>query len=121
MSNYVEFAFGLNPHTNDAGPVKADVPGHILTKRGGPTVWYQVPGNGTDFRVIFIRRKDAAEAGIAYTPQFSGDLVSWTTSAAIPLIIADGGEVEAVSLNFPLFSPGQHANFFRLKVGRISN
>ena len=117
LSNFLEFAFGLNPQTIDAGPLNADLPGHLLIKRGGPVVWYPVPTNTTDFRVIYIRRKDAAENGLVYSPQFSGDLMSWTTSTVTPVLVADGGEVEAVSLNFPLFAPGQHAKFFRLKVG----
>lgn len=97
------------------------MPGHLLVKRGVPTTWFPVPGGGPGFRVIYIRRKDAIEAGAVYTPQFSGDLMSWTTSTVTPTVVAEGGEVEAVSLDFPLLSPGQHATFFRLKVGKVAN
>jgi hypothetical protein len=116
LSNLLEFAFGLNPNVNDGGTLEANVPGSLLTKRGTPKSWYQSTTNGTDMRVIYIRRKDAAEAGLVYTPQFSGDMVTWTNSAATPTVIADGGEVEAVSIKYPLFSAGRKARFFRVGV-----
>ena len=114
LSNFLEFAFGLNPNLNDGGPVEADVSGQLLNKRGTPAVWYDTITNGTDFEVIFIRRKDAAEAGLIYTPQFSADLVTWTDSVATPTLVADGGEVEAVRISFPLFPAGPEARFFRM-------
>ena len=114
LSNFIEFAFGLNPNLNDGGPVEADVPGQSLTRRGAPAVWYETTNNGIDFEVIFIRRKDAAEAGLVYIPQFSADLVTWTDSNATPTVVADGGEVEAVRINFPLFPAGPEARFFRM-------
>ncbi len=116
LSNLLEFAFGLNPKVNDAGPVEADVRGALLTKRGTPIPWYQTTTNGTDFRVIFIRRKDAVEAGLNYTPQFSGDMINWETSLVTPTVIADGGEVEAVSIKYPFFAAGKKARFFRVGV-----
>ncbi|NQX01197.1 metallophosphoesterase family protein, partial [bacterium] len=116
LSNLLEFAFGLNPNVNDSGLLEANVPGALLTKRGTPAPWYQSTTNGTDFRVIYIRRKDAAEAGLVYTPQFSGDLVTWADSTVTPTVIADGGEVEAVSINYPFFVAGRKARFFRVGV-----
>ena len=116
LSNFLEFAFGLNPHVNDGRPVEVDIPNAVLTKRGTPAVWYQTITNGTDFRVIFIRRKDAGEAGLVYTPQFSGDLVNWANSSLTPTVVADGGEVEAVSLDYPLFAAGQKARYFRVAL-----
>ena len=116
LSNFLEFAFGLNPNVNDNGLVEVDVPGSLLTKRGTPTNWFQTTTNGTDFRVIFIRRKDAAEAGLVYTPEFSGDLVNWAPSNVTPTVVADGGEVEAVSINYPFFAAGRKARYFRVGV-----
>jgi hypothetical protein len=109
-----EFAFGLNPNLNDGGPVEADVPGQLLNKRGTPAIRYETTTNGTDFEVIFIRRKDAAEAGLVYTPQFSADLVAWTDSNGPTTVVADGGEVEAVRIRFPLFPAGPEVRFFRM-------
>jgi hypothetical protein len=116
LSNFLEFAFGLNPNLNDSGFMEADISNGLITKRGSPSPWYQTSVSGTDFRVIYIRRKDAAAAGLVYAPQFSRDLIIWTDSAATPTVIADGGEVEAVSVEYPLFPAGQDAGFFRLGV-----
>lgn len=119
LSNFIEFAFGLNPQLNDGGPVEADVPGQLLNMRGTPAVWYETTTNGTDFEVIYIRRKDAAEAGLVYIPQFSADFVTWTDSSATPTVVADGGEVEAVRISFPLFPVGPEARFFRMGLRSV--
>ncbi len=116
ISDLFEFAFGLNPTVNDAGPISVNVAGGLLTTRGQPAVWYQATSNGTDFRVLFIRRKDHLAAGLTYSPQFSGDMATWVNSAAIPTVVADGGEVEAVSINYPFFAAGKKARFFRIGV-----
>jgi len=115
LPDLLEFAFGLDPNANDGGPVEADVTGGVLNRRGVPAVW-RVPGE-EDYRVIFIRRKDAAGAGLVYTPQFSGDLVNWEDGVVAPAIVADDGEVEAVSIGYPAFSGGGKTRFFRLHVG----
>lgn len=65
------------------------------------------------------RRKDAAEAGLVHIPQFSPDLVTWTDSNATPTFVADGGEVEAVRISFPLFPSGPEARFFRMGLRSI--
>ncbi len=116
LSNLLEFAFGLNPNVNDNAFAEVNVPGAVLTKRGTPAPWYQTTTNGTDFRVIYIRRKDATEAGLVYTPQFSGDMTTWVTSTTTPTVIADGGEVEAVSIKYPFFAAGKKARFFRVGI-----
>ena len=116
LTNFQEFAFGLRPHVNDSAPVQVDISGAGLTKRGTPAVWYDATTNSTNFRVIFIRRKDAAEVGLVYTPQFSGDLVNWAASAVTPTVVADGGDVEAVSLDYPLFVAGKEARYVRVAV-----
>lgn len=117
ISNFLEFAFGLNPNVNDAGPVEANVPGGLLTKRGQPAVWYQATNNGTDFRILFTRRKDYLTDGLIYTPEFSGDLISWVPSpSASSVVIATDGEIELVSIKYPLFAAGKSARFFRVGV-----
>lgn len=119
ISNFLEFAFGLNPNLTDGGSLVADVPNGLLNQRGQPTVWYQSATTGTDFRALFIRRKNAVDAGLIYTPQFSGDLLSWTNSSVTPTVIADAGEVELVSVHYPLFAAGKEARFFRVGVAVI--
>jgi hypothetical protein len=116
VPNLLEFAFGLNPTVNDSGPIIVDVPGGALTTRGQPALWNQSTRNGTDFRVLFVRRKDAASTGLTYTPQFSGDLTHWENSSVAPTVVADGGEVEAVSVKYPFFAAGRKARYFRVAV-----
>ncbi len=117
LSNFFEFAFGLNPNVNDSGPVEADVPGGLLTKRGQPAVWYQATNNGTDFRILFTRRKDYQIDGLVYTPEFSGDMSTWVPSpSASPTVIATDGEIELVSIKYPYFAAGKKARFFRMGV-----
>ncbi len=116
IPNFLEFAFGLNPNINDGGFLEADIPNSLLTKRGTPTNWFQTTNDGIDFRVIFIRRKDYLNDGLNYTPQFSGDLVTWTNSSAVPTVIATDGEVELVTIRYPLFVAGRKARFFRIAV-----
>lgn len=116
ISDLFEFAFGLNPVASDAGPISVNITSGILTTRGQPAVWYQATSDGTDFRVLFIRRKDYLAAGLTYTPQFSGDMTTWVNSSATPTVVADGGEVEAVSIKYPFFAAGKKARFFRVGV-----
>ena len=116
VSNFLEFAFGLNPAVSDGGSLVADVPNGLLTQRGQPTPWYQTTSNGTDFRALFLRRKNAVDAGLIYTPQFSGDMLTWTNNNVTPTVIADGGEVELVSVRYPFFAAGKKARFFRIAV-----
>ncbi|BCU79784.1 Ig-like domain-containing protein [Luteolibacter sp. LG18] len=117
VSNFLQFAFGLNASvTGDTTPIDVNVGSHSLTKRGMPATWYQATNNGTDFRVLFVRRKTYQDEGLVYTPQFSGDLTTWTDSTATPTVVADGGDVEAVSIRYPLFVGGKKARFFRVKV-----
>ncbi|MBC8125670.1 MAG: metallophosphoesterase, partial [Gloeobacteraceae cyanobacterium ES-bin-144] len=116
LSNFLEFAFGLNPNVNDAGVVEADIPNGLLTKRGSPTNWFQATPNGTDFRVLFIRRRDYLNEGLNYMPQFSGDMITWTTSTVTPTVIATDGDVELVTIRYPFFVAGKKARFFRVAV-----
>ena len=117
ISNFLEFAFGLNPNVNDSGAVEADVPGGLLTKRGQPAVWYQATTEGTDFRILFTRRKDYLTDGLVYTPEFSGDMGTWVPSPGMsPTVIATDGDIELVSIKYPFFAAGKKARFFRMGV-----
>ncbi|MDB6076592.1 MAG: putative outer rane adhesin like protein [Akkermansiaceae bacterium] len=116
ISNLTEFAFGLNPRGSDAGANNTNVPGGVLLARGTPAVYSQSTSNGQDFRAVFIRRKDAAAAGLTYTVQFSADLTTWESSTAIPTVVAGDGDVEAVTVPYPFFVHGKKAQYFRVVV-----
>ena len=71
---------------------------------------------GVDFRGLFVRRKDAASAGLTYTPQFSADMTTWQSSVATPTVLADDGTNQIVSVPYPVFIAGKKARFFRINV-----
>ena len=113
-SNLIEYAFGLNPTMSDSGAII--VTNGIITQRGMPTVLLTNTPSGAVFRALFGRRKDYVAAGLTYTAQFSSDLVTWMNSVAVPTVIADDGEIEAVTVPHPFFVNGRKARFFRLQV-----
>ena len=112
--NLFEWAFGLNPLVNDGGAMV--VTNGIITQRGIPTLLVTNIPNAVDFRVLFGRRKNYLAAGVTYTVQFSVDLTTWQDNAITPTVIADDGEIEAVTVPYPFFINGQKARFFRVTV-----
>lgn len=116
ISNLAEYAFGTDSAHADSAPLNVNVDAGVINTRGQPTTWLKPTTSGTDFRVIFTRRKDAAANGLVYTPQFSADLTTWVNSTATPAVVADGGEIEAVSIRYPFFIDGRKPRFFRLSV-----
>ena len=115
-NNFTEYAFGMNAAVGDSAPVEVNVPGGLLIKAGLPTTYLNPTSNGTDFRVLFTRRKDYAANNIVYTAQFSADLTTWVTNNAVPTVIASGADVEAVSIRYPFFVNGRKPKFFRLNI-----
>jgi hypothetical protein len=101
LSNLAEFAFGLNPTQtgSDAG-TRAESP----------------PNQQEGMRAVFRRRKDHLTAGIDYIVEFSSNLIDWTPSSEIPVFMADEGDVERVSLQFPILQNGQPGRFFRVRI-----
>lgn len=118
--NLLEFAFGTDPTNNSSGPgllqTTGGLAGGALVSTGQPITMFGPIASGTDFRAVFIRRKDYIAAGLTYTPQFSADLVNWVNSAAIPTVLADDGTYQAVSVPYPFFVGGKKARFFRIAV-----
>ena len=54
--------------------------------------------------------------GLTYTPQFSADMVTWRDSTATPVVLADDGVNQIVSVPYPVFIAGKKARFFRINV-----
>ena len=69
-----------------------------------------------DFRALFVRRVDYLTAGLTYAPQFSADMAAWQTSAATPVVLADNGVLQIVSVPYPFFVGGKKARYFRVQV-----
>ena len=113
LVNLIEFAFGTNPTTNTPGVVSVNA--GVITP-GAPATVVTNTGTGVDFRALYGRRKDYIAAGLSYTVEFSVNLTSWTPSADVPTITADDGNLQAVTVPYPLFLNGQKARFFRVSV-----
>ena len=117
--NLLEFAFGTDPTVRGTGPLLYTgtfAGGGGVTAKGQPITRMESAGNGIDFRALFVRRKDYATAGLTYTPQFSGDLLTWLPSATPPTVLADDGTHQIVSIPYPPFVGGKKARFFKISV-----
>ena len=117
--NLLEFAFGTNPVTSAAGALQYNgtlAGGGTIGGTGQPTTVFESTATGIDFRALFVRRVDYVAAGLTYAVQFSADMQSWTTSAAVPAVLADDGAHQIVSVPYPPFVHGKKARFFRVQV-----
>lgn len=93
LSNFVEFALGLAPHTPDAA--------------GLPTL--KIEGGQAVFR--FTRPKIIT--GVTYLVQTSTDLVSWSEAGSAPVVEASTLDAETLVLVFPNGGP---QFFVRLQI-----
>jgi hypothetical protein len=121
VKNLLNFAFNVNPTTGGSGALAytGTFGGPLLTDpitTGQQSTKVEPSGNVVDFRGLFVRRKDAASAGLTYTPQFSPDMITWQDSAATPTVLADDGTNQIVSVPYPVFIAGKKARFFRISV-----
>ena len=115
LDNQMEFAFGLDPRKSDSGALAIN--GGILTTRGTPTVRINA-GTPALMEGLFPRRKDHQILGLTYRPQFSSDLVNWQDAAGQWVVVADGGDIEVVSIAAPATILGKPARFFRVGISR---
>ena len=114
--NLLEFAIGTNPTSPTSGPAALEYTGTFagngsVTKTGQPLVSRQEG----DTRALYMRRKDRAAAGLTYLQRFSEDLTTWQNNTSDPVVLADDGTHEIVSVPFPAASAGGKT-FFRLDV-----
>lgn len=114
LSNLQEYAFGMNPAQSYGGMLQWI--GMDLLGRGVPVPYASTMAGRFSFRAVFARRKDYIAAGLSYTVEFSGDLSTWRASTSTPLVLADDGEIQAVSVPYPFFVNGKKASYFRVKV-----
>ena len=114
VRNFVEWAFGMNPIVLDGEVIK--VVSGLIVQRGGPTVIVSGSGAGTQYWALFGRRKDYLAAGISYSVQFSADLQDWVTSNVVPTVVADDGEIEAVTVPAPATVNGKPVGFVQINI-----
>ena len=112
LINMFEMAVGTNPTTAGEATIIVNPPNII--QRGKPRLLRDA--NGVDFRTLYGRRKDYLAAGLTYTVQFSGDLLTWADSTSAPTVIAEDAEFEALTVPFPPFVNGLKARFSRVRV-----
>jgi len=119
LPNLLNFAFGIDPVTGGSGELQYAgtlAGGGTIIATGLPRTWVESSGSGVDFRALFVRRKDYVAAGLIYTPQFSADLATWVNSTAVPVVLADDGVNQIVSVPYPAFIAKKKARFFRISV-----
>lgn len=118
LINLLEFAFGTSPSANDNVPLvvtdgSSFTPGTIAVNIGTPFT----PANLT---ARFVRRKDAAAAGLTYTAEFSANLSDWEAHVSPPVpdvVSTQAGDYEVVEVPYMVFlSNGEKASFYRIRV-----
>ncbi len=121
VPNLLEFAEGTDPVRPDSGAAGLQYTGTfagngVMVATGQPvTQWENVAGV-TEFRALFVRRKDYGEAGLTYNMAFSPDLSQWWSFVALPTVLAENETHQIVSLPYPVVSNGQRTRFAKLKV-----
>jgi len=112
LKNILKWAYATDTTAGvPLGPIQ--VSGGVLVGHGVPTVYTP---DGVHYFALFGRRKDAATVGLTYGVDFSSDLSSWAGSIVTPTIIAQDGEIEAVTIPFPTPPAGQTQTYFHVRV-----
>ena len=116
--NLIEFAHGTNPANLKSGVHPLRMSGGALASPGVPVIEYAPAPNVLPHRMLFIRRKDAADLNLNYLPQFSRNLSAWSNATTPVTVIADDGTYEVLSVRFPVLIGGQRSSskFFRLNL-----
>ncbi len=121
VDNLLEFAFGTNPASGASGLGALQYAGTFAGNGSLLSTGMYITGlepviSGVDKRVLFVRRTDFAAAGLRYTPQFSNDLTTWYDGSTVPVVLADDGTHQIVSVSYHNFIQGRKVRFFRLAV-----
>ena len=97
--NFVEFAFGTDPTSPSATGLTYVANGDV-TGYGLPVI----ENTGSVMRIVFLRHKQHAAAGLTYTALFSHNLTQWASVATTPTLltnVSSSGDYEAVCIEFP--------------------
>lgn len=101
--NLFEFAFGGNPQTADAIPIK-------------PRILLPQAGDGSILDFEFRRRKDAFN-GLTYTIETSPDMINWDNYTGLALVEDESNEIELITISLPTNSADKL--FVRLEVDAL--
>ena len=114
FANLLNFAFGVSPASSYAGGLVYNGSffggGGTIGSTGQPITRQE----GSDIRALFVRRTDYLSAGLTYTVQFSASLGSWQDSADTPVVLADDGTNQIVSIPYP--AGFTSAGFFKVSL-----
>jgi hypothetical protein len=115
LKNLLKWGFDTGVTSNVAGAIQ--VSGNAITAHGTPILLAQPDGaGGINYFALFGERLDAAANGLSYVVEFSGDLLTWSPSSAVPTVVAQDGVIQAVTVPFPVLADGLPARFFHVKV-----
>jgi hypothetical protein len=109
----MDYAFGLPPGGGAAGLV-SEING-LIASRGRPNALPPATPGDT-FKGLYARRKNHADAGLEYRPQFSADLIHWHDAPDGRTVVADDGEIQVLSVSAPALPDGRPARFFRVGI-----
>ena len=121
ISNMIERAFGTDPTragTSTGGLIFNGnfAAGGTIGAYGQPIARMEPVAGGVDIRALYLRRKDAASVGLAYSVDFSLALDDWTPGTGTPVVLADDGIHQIVSVPFPSQAYGVGVCYFRVKI-----
>lgn len=114
LTNLTEFAFGLDPRQPSQSVLGA-APG-LISHTGLPRITCVGQGNQRRLHVEYVRR--IGESSLAYTVQFSSDLINWTNATQSTTSVASNGTFEAVAVEDVTFNPAKSRRYARVRVVR---
>ena len=114
LDNILEFAFGTDPFVSDNVMLETTGSGNVSP--GTPSVQI-TEDSTTPYTARFVRRQTHEADGLAYSVEFSNDMVAWETSAEIPTVVASENGLDVVEVPYTYFlTTGRKAQFFRVSV-----
>ncbi len=118
IKNLLNFAFGVTPVAGGGGlQYSGTFAGSgTITATGQPIAVREARTNGVDRRALFVRRTAFATLGVAYVVQLSADLNIWIDNNVAPMVLADNGTNQIVSVSFPPNVGAKEAWYFRVRV-----
>lgn len=114
LTNLTEFALGMDPKQPSRALLATT--GSNITRPGLPRITLVGSDNQKRLQVSYIRR--TGDASLAYTVQFSSDLVNWTAATQTPTSVATSDTLQALVVEDTPFNPAKSRRYARLRIAR---
>lgn len=114
LTNLTEFACGLDPQ--HPSQTRLHTVGSVIAEAGLPGITCVGTGNQRRLHVEYVRR--IGESSLAYTVQFSSDLITWTNATQTPVPLASNGTFEAIAVEDVPTNPAPSRRFARVRLVR---